>query len=71
MDYRFDVFGMPVMIRAEDGGWQAFHIGSDGKHRRADFIVPSDIGADDLADYLADLFHEHAKSYRSRVRRLC
>lgn len=68
MEYRFDVFGHPVTIRAVDGGWQAFYAGSDGKHRSADFIVPTDLDAGDLAGYLADLFHEQAKPDRSIVR---
>lgn len=71
MEYRFDVFGMPVTIRAVDGGWGAFHTGSDGKHRPSGFIVPPDVDADGLAVYLADLFHEQAKPHRSEVRLLC
>ena len=69
MEYRFDVFGQPVTIRAVCGGWQAFHAGSDGKCRPADFVVPADLAAGDLAEYLADLFHEQAKPDRSIVRR--
>ncbi|OON60363.1 hypothetical protein B0920_15325 [Massilia sp. KIM] len=59
-EYRFDVFGTPVAVRAGEGGWQAFYLGAEGKRRPADFIIPSDITAHNLGEYLADLFHEDA-----------
>jgi hypothetical protein len=59
-EYRFNVFGKPVAVRATDGGWAAFYLGAEGKRRPADFVVPPDIDADGLRGWLADLFHEEA-----------
>lgn len=58
--YRFKVFRTLVAIRGRPGAWQAFYPGTDGKRRPADFVVPADVAADELAEYLADLFHEDA-----------
>lgn len=69
-EYRFRVFRRLVGIAAVAGGWRAFYLGSDGKRRPADFIVPSDIPADELGAYLADLFHEDATPGHDRVERL-
>ena len=38
--YRFNVFGQLVVITGTPGNWAAFLLGTDGKRRRADFIVP-------------------------------
>lgn len=67
-EFRFNVFGMLVAIVGGDGGWQAYRLGADGKRRPADFIVPADVQAHDLAEYLADLFHEHARPKNAAVR---
>lgn len=67
---RFKVFGTLIAIAGAPGGWQAFHLGADGKRRAADFIVPADVAEDDLAEYLADLFHENATPRNGAVIRL-
>ena len=67
---RFNVFGTLIAIAGAPGGWQAFHLGADGKRRPADFIVPGDMAEGDLAEYLADLFHENATPRNSSVDRL-
>jgi len=69
-ELRFNVFGKPVTITGTPGAWQAFYPGSDGKRRPADFIIPHDVREDDLLEYLADLFHEHATARRPTVQRL-
>jgi hypothetical protein len=66
----FMVFGTPVVIARLGGGWQAFYPGADGKRRAADFIVPADVAEHDLAEYLADLFHENATPKHGSVERL-
>ncbi|GAB7536525.1 DUF7661 family protein [Burkholderia sp. 3C] len=68
--YGFDVFGRHVVIIRQDGVWRAFDLGADGKRRRADFEVPAFIEADELAQYLGDLFHENATPARGEVRPL-
>jgi hypothetical protein len=69
-EYRYNVFGTVVLVTHLDGRWQAFYPGSDGKRRPADFIVSPDVEQDELAEYLADLFHEHATPRRGDVIRL-
>jgi hypothetical protein len=60
--YRFNVFGRLVVITGAPGNWSAFLLGTDGKRRRADFIVPSELDESQLCRYLSDLFHESASS---------
>jgi hypothetical protein len=69
-EHRFDVFGRRVAIRATASGWEAFTLGDDGKRGPGGFAVPDFIGADELAQYLADLFHESAKPWNDRVTRI-
>ncbi len=69
-ELRFNVFGRILAIRGEPGAWQPFYPGNDGTRRPADFIIPSEITEDGLADYLADLFHEDANASRNTVQRL-
>ncbi|RFP09469.1 hypothetical protein D0T25_29335 [Duganella sp. BJB488] len=59
-EFRFKIFGALIAITGSEGGWKAFYLGTDGKRRPADFVVPSDIAEDDLCEYLADLYHENA-----------
>ncbi len=59
-EFRFNVFGTLVAVTGAPGAWQAFYLGTEGKRRLADFIVPADVASDELQEYLADLFHENA-----------
>lgn len=61
MTLKFNVFGTRIHIERQDGKWAAFHPGSDGKRRPADFVIPQDVEEAALALYLGDLFHEHAR----------
>ena len=67
---RFDVFGREVVIEATPTGWAAFLPGNDGKRRAAEFPVPASIDAQDIGQYLDDLFHEQATAKHPAVRRL-
>ena len=69
-EYRFNVFGKRIVIVDAAGSWQAFYPGADGKRRAADFIVPLDVAEHELAEYLADLFHENATPRHSTVEQL-
>jgi len=69
-EHRFDVFGTVVLIAGAPGAWQAFYPGPDGTRRAADFIVPDDVAEHELAEYLADLFHENATPRHATVERL-
>lgn len=70
-EFRFNVFGTLIAITGSTGSWQAFHLGADGKRRPADFIVPADMAEHELAEYLADLFHEQATPGNGTVERIC
>jgi hypothetical protein len=59
-EYRFNVFGTWVAVTGEPGTWRDFYLGVEGKRRLADFIIPADLAGEELAEYLADLFHENA-----------
>ncbi len=69
-EYRFHVFGLWISITGSAGHWQAFYLGNEGKRRPADFIIPADIAAEELCEYLADLFHEHASPQHHRAYQL-
>ena len=59
-EFRFNVFGRLIAIRGEAGERRTFELGTEGKRRPADFIVPDDVADDELCEYLFDLFHEDA-----------
>jgi hypothetical protein len=59
-EFRFNIFGSLIAVTGTGGVWRAFYLGTEGKRRPADFVVPSDIAEDELCEYLADLFHEDA-----------
>jgi len=69
-EFRFKVFRRLIAVTGAPGAWRAFYLGADGKRRPADFVVPGDLAEADLADYLADLFHEDATPGHDSVRRL-
>lgn len=69
-EFRFNVFGTLVAVVGTIGAWQAFYLGAEGKRRSADFIVPANIPGDELAEYLADLFHENATPRNNTVKQL-
>jgi len=69
-EFRFKVFRRLVAVRGAPGAWHAFYLGGDGKRRPADFIVPGELEEDELAAWLADLFHEDATPGRDSVVRM-
>lgn len=70
MSLRFNVFGTLIDIERRGRAWLAWHPGNDGKRRPADIVVPDDVPEDELARYLGDLLHEHARPGRDEVVRL-
>jgi hypothetical protein len=68
--HRFDVFGRLVSVEATADGWRAWYVGPEGKRRPVDFPIPANLDAEDLRDYLDDLFHECATAKQPAVRRL-
>ncbi len=69
-ELRFNVFGQHIGVVASAGSWQAFHFGNEGKRRPADFVIPAEVAETELAEYLADLFHENATPRRNEVTQL-
>lgn len=59
-EIHFNVFGRLVALVGTSGRWSPFILGSDGKRRPAEFIVPDFLAEEELGRYLADLFHESA-----------
>lgn len=69
-EFRFNVFGTLVAVVGSTGAWRAFYLGTEGKRRLADFVVPANITSEELSEYLADLFHENATPRNNDVKRL-
>ena len=68
---RIDLFGRPIEVVREGRGWLVYHLGNEGKRRRArDIEIPPELGADAVEAWLDDMFHEYASAARPRVRRL-
>ena len=65
---RFDVFGRRIDVERTAEGWAAFVPGTDGKRRPAQIAIPSDLKADEIGQYLGDLFHESATPKHPAVR---
>lgn len=69
-EFKFNIFGALILVVGSPGAWRAFYLGSEGKRRPADFIVPNDIAEDELCEYLADLFHEDATPRNNTATRI-
>lgn len=69
-EHRFNVFGRIIAICGEQGYWSAWVLGSEGKRRKADFIVPTFMPEEELCDYLLVLFHEDATPTNGDVFRI-
>lgn len=67
---RFNVYGRIYAIVREGARWQAYDEGSEGKRRPAGFVVPDFIAEDEIAQFLADLFHENAMPHHGEVFRI-
>jgi hypothetical protein len=59
-EYRFNAFGRLLAVVRTGDGWRVFDLGADGKRRPAGLQIPATLAADELAQYLGDLLHEHA-----------
>lgn len=70
MRQRFDVFGREIIVDKTQNGWRALIAGQEGKHRPADFQIPSNLKQEDILGYLDDLFHEYATESRPRVKQI-
>ena len=67
---RFDVFGRVLAVRRDVNAWRVYSVGTDGKLGTTGILIPDFVTEDELARYLADLFHENARPGMDDVRRL-
>ena len=67
---RFNVFGRLVGVERKNDGRKPYYLGNEGKRRDADFIIPRETAEEEIAHYLAVLFHEAATPERNEVMRL-
>lgn len=57
---KFNVFGRLLTIERADDRWSSHWVGADGKRRRAELAIPSEVAREELAQYLYDIYHENA-----------
>lgn len=69
-ELRFEVYGRRIAVGRCGDDWAAWDLGADGKRRPADFQIPRFVAEAELAQYLADLFHESATPAHGDVRRI-
>jgi hypothetical protein len=69
---KFDIFGRKVIeIIRSNNELLALYCGDNGVRRKADDIhIPPSLDESELAEYVADVFHELATLERNKVRRI-
>jgi len=60
MQYVFNVFGRRIAVHRDEGRWSCYMMGTDGKRRPMELAIPQEVAADELAQYLYDIYHESA-----------
>ncbi|MDH5655068.1 MAG: hypothetical protein OEZ34_04135 [Spirochaetia bacterium] len=66
---KLSVYGKILTLHRENNSWVVYYSGDDGKKRFADDIkIPQDIPEENIAEYLADVFHEYATPENSDVK---
>jgi hypothetical protein len=58
--YLFNVFGQVMAIERAEDRWESYLMGPDGKRRRIQLAIPSDVPRAELSQYLYDIYHEQA-----------
>jgi hypothetical protein len=66
----FDVFGRRMAVERTAEGWKLFRLGPEGKRSPAEVEIPAFVAADDLLQYLDDVFHEAATRENPCVKRV-
>lgn len=56
----FNVFGQVMAIERAEDRWESYLMGPDGKRRRIQLAIPSDVSPAELSQYLYDIYHEQA-----------
>lgn len=58
---RFDIYGrFELEVIREDGRWIIHRLEHRRRRKVSDFVIPSELRADEIATYLDDMFHEWA-----------
>ena len=58
---KFDVYGrFTLEVLRENDAWVAYNLGLGARTREDEIVIPSSLGAEEIAEYLDDLFHELA-----------
>lgn len=61
MYIKFKVFGKRMSVQRKDGEWLLFRESNTGVRARIyEVVIPPDLEENELATYLADIFHESA-----------
>lgn len=69
MQVKLDVFGRLMLATRSGSQWELFDLGSDCKRRLAsDVVIPDFVTEAELAQYLADIFHESASPTHPEVK---
>lgn len=56
---KFDIYGrFQLDIHREGAEWAVYHSDAGKRVRATDLAIPSDVSADELAEYLDDVYHE-------------
>lgn len=59
---RFDIYGrFQVEVRREGDGWRAYRTEGGKRVPLHDVVLPAGLAEDEVAVYLDDVFHEHAR----------
>jgi len=65
------IFGRKIIeIERQDSRWIAYYPGAGLRRRAEDIYIPDELAIDELANYLADLFHELATRGHTDVERI-
>ena len=57
---RFNVFGRLFDIERRGEQWSVLSVGNDGKRAPAGFVIPEFVTAEEVEQFLFDLFHEQS-----------
>ncbi|MGF1832953.1 DUF7661 family protein [Photobacterium sanguinicancri] len=69
MRIKFNVFGKVMSVQRKNEEWLLFRESETSMRVRIyDVVIPSDLPAEFLAQYLADIFHEQASEYHTGVK---
>jgi hypothetical protein len=63
---RLDIYGRFLLdVVRENGRWVAFRVDAGKRMRLPELVIPPDLDAGEIAEYLDDLYHEASKPGQS------